>query len=528
MSYQVLARKWRPQTFEDLIGQEFAALTLKNSIQSGKIAHALIFAGPRGVGKTSTARIVAKAINCRKKDSGAYPCKTDHCTHCKEISESRSLDVHEIDAASHTGVNDIREIIENVKYMPNSAQKKVYIIDEVHMLSQSAFNALLKTLEEPPDHVLFILATTEIQKIPPTILSRCQRYDFKKVSTEKIKETLIGITEKENIKIDGKTLSLIARESDGSLRDSLSLLDQLVATFKSDIDYESVTRILGILDKETLRQLVLSIIEKNPKNCIELLHNADNKGISPKRLIHELTQTFRDLVFLKICGADFVSELSEDEKKDFLEIIKNESIETLELILNILIESGEKIQRSFYPNIALELTLIKLSTVERVININEILEKLNSISDNPERQNEDHPAKKKSQPLTKDSLNSDFDKEEFTNLVREKNKFISMRLENSESIEINDSTIKVRFPAKDINYEYFNKRQNLDNFRQLAKEILLKEELSIEFTATNEVEKEINGFDLKNEKKKDDPVLDDAVRIFDGRILKSKLKSKES
>lgn len=525
MAYQVLARKWRPQTFDDLIGQDFAALTLKNSIESGKIAHALIFAGPRGVGKTSTARIVAKAINCEKKDAGDYPCKTDQCTTCHEISESKSLDVQEIDAASHTGVNDIREIIENVKYMPNSARKKVYIIDEVHMLSQSAFNALLKTLEEPPDHVLFILATTEIHKIPATILSRCQRYDFKKVASDKIGETLKNITNTEKIKIDDKTLRLISKESDGSLRDALSLLDQLIATFSSEIDYESVVKILGILDNETLKEIVLAIIGKKPKRCIELIHGTDEKGISSKRLIQDLTQTFRDLIYLKICGNDFTSELSDDEKDDLREIIKEESIETLEFILNLLMEGGEKIQHSFYPEIALELTLIKLCTIEKIISIDDIIKKIDNLDRNSTNTELiDNHRKKKHEPILKASPNS---KKEFTELVSKKNKFIGMRLEDSESIEINDSNIKIKFPKKDMNYEYFKKSNNFENFRELAKDILLKEKVSIEFEAGNNSNIEIKATNIKKEKK-NDPIVDEAIRIFDGRLIRTKPKQKES
>ncbi|NIP31877.1 MAG: DNA polymerase III subunit gamma/tau, partial [Candidatus Dadabacteria bacterium] len=500
MAYQVLARKWRPQTFEDLIGQEFAALTLKNSIESGKIAHALIFAGPRGIGKTSTARIVAKAINCEKKDSGDYPCKSDQCRTCYEISEGKSLDIHEIDAASHTGVNDVREIIENVKYMPTSARKKIYIIDEAHMLSQSAFNALLKTLEEPPEHVLFILATTEVHKIPSTILSRCQRYDFKKVSVENIKQTLSRITTEEKVDIDEQTLYLIAKESDGSLRDALSLLDQLIATFDAKIEYDNVIKVLGVLDNNSLKSIVKSIFNKDTKRCIELIHESDKKGISPRRLIGDLTHIFQNLIYLKVCGNDFISDLSDDEKKELSSLIKDQSLETLDLILNILIDGSEKVQKSFYPNIATELLLIKLCTLSGVKSIDEILNKLNNISGNSNSEKNDNQntianEKNKIKNLKKNSnqtenitsriegINS-HDKNEFINLVKEKNKFLSMRLENSKSIEINDSNIKIMFSHQDINFEYFKRKNNLETFKSIAKEILLLEDINIKFEVT--------------------------------------------
>jgi DNA polymerase-3 subunit gamma/tau len=256
MSYIVLARKWRPKTFDDVIGQEVITQTLKNAVSTGKIAHALIFSGPRGVGKTSTARIIAKALNCEKGPT-SDPCS--NCTFCREISEGKSLDVIEIDAASHTGVDDVREIIENTRYLPSSGKTKIYIIDEAHMLSQSAFNALLKTLEEPPPHVLFILATTEVHKIPVTILSRCQRYDFKKVSTANIKERIELISSSEGIKIPEETLYLIAQESDGSLRDALSIVDQLIATFGNEIKHEDATGILGVSDKSLIKSTIEAI-----------------------------------------------------------------------------------------------------------------------------------------------------------------------------------------------------------------------------------------------------------------------------
>ena len=380
MAYRVLARKWRPQTFEDLVGQEFPAVTLRNSIESGKIAHALLFAGPRGTGKTSTARIVAKAINCERKDGGKYPCSTDQCSSCAGISEGRSLDVQEIDAASHTGVADVREIIESVKYAPASARRKVYIIDEVHMLSQSAFNALLKIMEEPPEHAVFILATTEAHKVPPTIMSRCQRYDFKKIPVEKIKQSLEKITKAEKIKIDAETLYLIARESEGSMRDSLSLLDQLTVSFEDKITHKDVISLLGIPDNESLKSILRAVFTKEPAKCVELVRNAASKGISPRRMAQDIIYMFRNLLYLKICGKDFASDLSPDEKDELASLVKDESTETVELLFNIMIDGGEKIRSSFYPEVVLELALVKMSTVGKVEKIDDMLKRLEKLS----------------------------------------------------------------------------------------------------------------------------------------------------
>ncbi|HEY7535003.1 MAG TPA: DNA polymerase III subunit gamma/tau, partial [Thermodesulfobacteriota bacterium] len=307
MSYIVLARKWRPKKFDDVIGQSVITQTLKNAVSKGKIAHALIFSGPRGVGKTSTARIVSMALNCEKGPTD-NPCS--NCTFCREISEGKSLDVIEIDAASHTGVDDVREIIDNIRYLPSSGKTKVYIIDEAHMLSQSAFNALLKTLEEPPPHVLFILATTEAHKIPVTILSRCQRYNFKKVSTADIKERIGLVTSSEGIKISEETLYLIAQESDGSIRDALSIVDQLIATFGIEIKFDDATRILGISDKSLVRSALEAILNKNPKQCVEILNEVSEKGVSPKRFAEDLLKIVRYAVLIKTCGKEIISELS--------------------------------------------------------------------------------------------------------------------------------------------------------------------------------------------------------------------------
>ncbi len=376
MSYLVLARKWRPKTFDDVIGQEYITQTLKNAVSTGKIAHALIFSGPRGIGKTSTARIVAKALNCEK---GPTPEPCSNCTFCQEISEGKSFDVIEIDAASHTGVNDVREIIENIKYLPSSGKTKIYIIDEAHILSQSAFNALLKTLEEPPPHVLFILATTDVHKIPVTILSRCQRYDFKKVPTEKIKERLRLVISTEGIEIPDETLYLISQEADGSLRDALSLLDQLVATFGLEIKHDEAAKILGVLDRSLLRSILKSIFNKDPKRCLEILNEVSNKGISPRRFAEDLLKMMRDVLVIKACGIEAVPGLSDEEKRELEALSQGQSVENLEVLFNLMLQGSEDVNRSFYPRMALEATLIKLAILHTTVPLEEILKKIEAL-----------------------------------------------------------------------------------------------------------------------------------------------------
>lgn len=564
MAYKVLARKWRPRTFEDLVGQEFPALTLKNSIESEKIAHALIFAGPRGTGKTSTARIVAKAVNCEKKDRGQYPCSEDPCGSCEEISEGKCLDVQEIDAASHTGVADVREIIESVKYMPAAARKKVYIIDEVHMLSQSAFNALLKIMEEPPEHALFILATTEAHKVPPTIMSRCQRYDFKKIPVEKIKRSLEKITEAEELGIDDETLYLIARESEGSMRDSLSLLDQLAASFAGEIKHDEVIRLLGIPDKESLKSVLRAVFEKDAARCVELSRDAAAKGISPRRMSHDLIHLFKNLVYLKICGRDFRSELSDDEKKDLFEIVRNESAETVELLFNIMIDAGERIRGSSYPETVLELGLVKMSTIGKVEKIDDMIKRLEKLSggspagggrrpgaDSGRRETQGRAPEKNrkeaappleekaggpksgeregpvlSDPAAALAEGGSLGKEQVVALVNTRDRFLARRLGQAHSLEVEGNSVRIRFLKNGMNYQSEFRKD--DKLRNVLREALALDSVILDVETVNG--EEAGGGKppaKKREVPAEDPVVRRAIREFDAVVINRKTLVKE-
>jgi DNA polymerase-3 subunit gamma/tau len=553
MSYLVLARKWRPKVFDDVIGQEYIIQTLKNAISSGKTAHAFIFSGPRGVGKTSTARIVAKAINC-KHGPTHLPCS--ECTNCQEISEGNSLDVIEIDAASHTGVKDIREIIENVKYLPSSGKTKIYIIDEAHMLSQSAFNALLKTLEEPPPHVLFILATTEVQKIPVTILSRCQRYDFKKVSTDKIKDRIMLVTSTENINITEETIYLIAQESDGSLRDALSLLDQLVATFGTDINHEEATRILGLLDKQLLRKAVSSIFNKDTKMCLETLHEASLKGVSPKRFAEDLLKMLRNALIIRTCGGGIISNISTEEIRE-IELLSNDhSIENLELLFNLMLKGAEEVQQSFYPQMALEVTLVKLTIMDTSIAIEDILKTIEKLSDklgnaNPSSYDKEVSHTRAVKQLAKTQRDKSPDVEskndtkrseeikdhntinveglDFLGFLKEKKPVIAMQLEHAESMEIGDSIIKIEFPSQSIHYDYITRKETQDTIRKLSKEFFGRDYKIVALASSSNAEN--TSLSDKNSKIRSQiqntQAVQDAMEILRGRIVNIKIREKE-
>lgn len=563
MSYVVLARKWRPQSFDDLIGQDYITQTLKNAISTGKIAHAFIFSGPRGVGKTSTARIVAKALNCAQGPT-SEPCSK--CTFCTEISEGKSLDVMEIDAASHTGVNDVREIIENIKYLPTSGKYKIYIIDEAHMLSQSAFNALLKTLEEPPAHVLFILATTEVHKIPVTILSRCQRYDFKKVTVDKIVEQLVSITSKEKIKVENETLYVIAQEADGSLRDSLSLMDQLIATFGSEIKHEEALSVLGILDRNLIRMSLQGIVNKDPKFCISVLGQAVDKGISPRRFAEDLLRTLRNALLIKTCGKDHIAELSEEDKTSLDEIIKDVSVETLESLFNLMLEGAENIQRSFYPQMSLELVLIKLATLDDIVPLQEIINKLDNLGADgktpgkPRRGLDESarsykaspkttPAPKQAKRQAQVKPSSDIDQieseskeintnnasgkssDEFIQYVKSNKPVIGRRLEQAKEILINNSHIKIVCELDSAPSDYLKRKETQNTLGSLIKDFFSEdlrlqiEEVKLE-NSLNKTEKSAQKAE-KKEKIKNDPLLKDALDVFGGRVISIKPNNKE-
>src|SRR5688572_17941702 len=297
--YRVLARKYRPQTFAELIGQDAMVKTLANAIERGRIAHAFLLTGVRGVGKTSTARLVAKALNCVGPDGTGgptiEPCGV--CEPCRAIAEGRHIDVIEMDAASHTGVDDVREIIEAVRYSSVSARYKIYIVDEVHMLTKNAFNALLKTLEEPPAHVVFIFATTEVNKVPQTILSRVQRFDFKRISETRIRERLEFICGKEGIKPEREALEALARKADGSMRDALSLFDQVYAFSGADLTLEAVRKVLGLPREQLFDGLLRALAGHDQKACFDLFHESHREGVETGDLLVAFGEYLRNLLF---------------------------------------------------------------------------------------------------------------------------------------------------------------------------------------------------------------------------------------
>lgn len=379
MSYTALYREWRPKNFKDVIGQQHITITLKNQIKNNRIAHAYLFCGTRGTGKTSTAKILAKAVNCLNLQDGE-PC--NECEMCKKINSNLLIDVTELDAASNNGVDKIREIVEEVNYPPREARYKVYIMDEVHMLSSGAVNAFLKTLEEPPANVIFILATTDPQKLPITILSRCQRFDFKRIKSEEIFERLRLIVKEQGVLSDDKSLNLIARMSDGAMRDALSVLDQAISMSSGKIEYDKVINMLGLVTNENLIRLTDSIVDKNVEASIKVIEEIVLSGKDIHYFIKDMISHMRNLLMVKVSqNPNEVLDMSEEN----IDLLKEQSgkirIEEIMRNIRILQEAEEQSKWTKQSRIYLELAIIKMCKIEYDTSKEVLLSRLNKLEE---------------------------------------------------------------------------------------------------------------------------------------------------
>lgn len=377
ISYIALYRKWRPDNFSEVVGQNHITQILNNQILNDQIGHAYLFCGTRGTGKTSIAKIFAKAVNCISSDN-VKPC--NECEICKGIQNETILDVIEMDAASNNGVDDIRELKENVQYPPTKGKYKVYIIDEVHMLSTGAFNALLKTLEEPPSYVIFILATTEPHKLPATILSRCQRFDFKRIKEQDIVNRMRFICDEMNIKIDDKALYLIARNSDGAVRDALSILDQCVSYGLEYISYNDVVEIIGATSDEYMFKLVDYLVQKDTSKVIALIEEMVVEGRDIQQFVRELIVHFRNLLMTKVVkDSEIIIQLSEENIKRIKEQSQNLDINYIIRGINIFSKTSADMKWSTQPRILLEVAIIKITNPEIDNSIEGLLERISNI-----------------------------------------------------------------------------------------------------------------------------------------------------
>ena len=480
--HKALYRVYRPKNFSDVIGQEHIVRTLKNQIENNNVGHAYLFCGTRGTGKTSTAKIFSRAVNCTNLHNDE-PC--NECENCREILEDKTMDVVEIDAASNNSVDDIRELRENVKYSPAKAKYKVYIIDEVHMLSQGAFNALLKTLEEPPSYVIFILATTEPHKIPATILSRCQRFDFKRVTVKDISSRMRYICEKEGIEADEKALNLIARNSQGALRDALSILDQCISFEGNKISYNDVIELLGSVNIEQLFDLAESVIKEDTRKSLQILNDFIIWGKDVRNLVNDLIDHFRNLMVCKISNdLDEIISLPEET----IDLLKQqaETIDTNNLIriLNILSETQDGMKISSNPRVLMEVTMMKRAQpmfdeskealIKRIENLEQKIEsgniKVNHISTNQtvdnfnenNQQNNNTVEKQEDENIEYENLKGDDIKlvekswkKILQKMKEDKNQVIRALLQDVDSFNISEDTLYIIFTD---NYSFAKSR----------------------------------------------------------------------
>ncbi len=372
--YIVTARKWRPQRFADVVGQEHVTRTLRNAVQSGRIHHAYIFNGPRGVGKTTTARILAKAVNCENPSPEFEPC--NGCASCTEINTGRSMDVIEIDGASNNSVDDIRKLRENAKYPPVKGDYKMYIIDEVHMLSTSAFNALLKTLEEPPRHLLFVFATTEPHKVPATILSRCQRFDFRRMQIDEIAAQLRYIATQEGITIDDESLAVIGKKGDGSMRDSQSIFDQVIAFCGRSVEYARVNEALNLIDTEFYFTLGRAIREHDVATILDFAREVFMRGYDLQECLHGLAEHFRNLLTVLATGSAALIEASKLHREQYLAEAQKFTQEDVLQYMTIIMNTEQALRFAPQPRLRFEFALVQMAKMDSAVQLSELLAEL--------------------------------------------------------------------------------------------------------------------------------------------------------
>ncbi len=375
--YQVLALKYRPQKFSELVGQEHVSRTLKNAIDSGRVAHAFLFTGARGVGKTSTARIMAKTLNC---EVGVTQEPCNECPQCIEITKGTSTDVFEIDGASNNGVDDVRDLRDNIKYLPSHSRYRIIIIDEVHMLSTNAFNALLKTLEEPPEHVKFIFATTEPHKLPVTILSRCQRFDFKRVTLPKIITRLREIAEKESVTISDPSLTLIARKGDGSMRDSLTALDQVLAFCGNSVSDEDVGTLLGTIDRRLLAEISAAVFGGDTQGVLAGIKQVDLVGYNMRQFCQELIEHFRNLLVIRsVKKPEEILDLTAAELDELQKQSLHVTALDVQRRLTLFIKAESEMAYASFPRLIVEMALLKAALLAPLVPIQELIEKIKAL-----------------------------------------------------------------------------------------------------------------------------------------------------
>ena len=552
MSYLVLARKYRPQTFDQVIKQEHVTRTLTNAISLGRVAHAILFSGPRGTGKTTVARILAKAMNCKE---GPAPVPCNVCRSCNEITSGSAVDVFEIDGASNNSVDQIRELRENVKYMPAHSLYKIYIIDEVHMLSTAAFNALLKTLEEPPAHVMFIFATTEPHKIPITILSRCRRHDFRRIDIESISKHMEMICAKESINIALESLSLIAREAGGSMRDALSLLDQVMSCAEGAITHDHILDILGVIDRKIIFDISGAILRGDIPQILETLDEIYNHGHDMKRLYTDIIEHFRNLLIVKMGkNINKLVDLPAHEISLILDQVKDVSAAFLNQIFDLLFKEEPAIRFSQHPKLVLEMLFIKIFQIKPAMSIDLLIEKLDNLRKgifetegentpavaalpispscnervfNTERQNIPAVGEKKPALTTFDpDENPGRTWKRILEIISEEHPSLAANLANSTLKKPDDRSLEIEVNGSSFNITMVKRNKNMAIMEKVCKDFF-GEDINVIINAkesrNNENQQEKSRIDRLKHEALNHPLVADAIEIFNGEVVDVKI-----
>jgi DNA polymerase III subunit gamma/tau len=513
MSYLVLARKWRPQNFEDVSGQSHITRTLQNAIRAGRIAHAYLFTGVRGVGKTTAARILAKALNCAQ---GPTPTPCNECVQCKEIIRGNCIDVIEIDGASNRGIEEVRQIIENVRYQPARCSFKIYIIDEVHQVTKDAFNALLKTLEEPPASVKFILATTEPHRLPETILSRCQRFDFRRISLKEIVQRLSDISASEGLKISQEALIAVAREADGSMRDAQSLLEQVLSCFgteqeATEVDETLLQEVLGLAERRMLFDISESIIAGDGRRCLELLAHAAEQGRDLTRLSKDLVEHFRNLMVARLCGQKKPNNVADQERAELLDLpdqevialgsqAANVSIDTLLDYFEVMAAGEDEVARSANPRFNLETLLVRLAMLPKTLPVSQLIDRLTQLENQligegkatpvgmktvaPRNAGNvgPNPVEATAVPVSASAMSQDKEQvwRTFVSFVGKEKKLLASHLESGSAVAIAPESLTIGIAEKH-HLSYLQDIENMTLLRSFAKRFFSRE-MTIQLT----------------------------------------------